>query len=230
METKDSKHKDDLFEESFSKLSETQQKILRAAQAEFGELGLQGARMQRIADRAGLNKALLHYYFRSKEALYALTIKSIAVQVWGSFAEQMQDRPADINAREIIKTLVSVFINTLKNHQYLPRIMVRELTEGGTIALPILQNIIKNVVATPQGFAGMLMKEMDRGRIKKIELPHIMINILGMCISTFIFKPALQAIAPELGVTIEYDDKFFQARITAITETICDGIIVKENP
>ena len=47
----------------------TEQLILQAAQAVFLEKGLAGARMQEIADRAGINKALLHYYFRSKEKL-----------------------------------------------------------------------------------------------------------------------------------------------------------------
>ena len=55
----------------------TQQKILVAAQIEFCEKGFDGARMQSIAMRAGVNKALLHYYFRSKEMLFEITLKRV---------------------------------------------------------------------------------------------------------------------------------------------------------
>ena len=51
-------------------ISETEQKILDAAKQVFLVKGLAGARMQEIADEAGINKALLHYYFRSKEKLF----------------------------------------------------------------------------------------------------------------------------------------------------------------
>ncbi|MCB0293033.1 MAG: helix-turn-helix transcriptional regulator, partial [Calditrichaeota bacterium] len=50
--------------------SETERKIVEAASTVFLEKGKTGARMQAIADRAGINKALLHYYFRSKDRLY----------------------------------------------------------------------------------------------------------------------------------------------------------------
>ncbi len=52
------------------KSSETEKKIINAATAVFMEKGKDGARMQEIADKAGINKALLHYYFRSKEKLF----------------------------------------------------------------------------------------------------------------------------------------------------------------
>ena len=48
----------------------TEQKILLAAKKIFVEKGLEGARMQEIANEAGINKALLHYYFRSKDKLF----------------------------------------------------------------------------------------------------------------------------------------------------------------
>lgn len=46
---------------------DTDSKMLEAAKRVFAQMGLDGARMQKIADEAGINKALMHYYFRSKE-------------------------------------------------------------------------------------------------------------------------------------------------------------------
>ncbi|MEZ4979992.1 MAG: helix-turn-helix domain-containing protein [Saprospiraceae bacterium] len=53
----------------------TEEKIIQAAKSAFLEHGMAGARMQDIADRAGINKALLHYYFRSKEKLFEIIFK-----------------------------------------------------------------------------------------------------------------------------------------------------------
>ncbi|RAI02165.1 TetR family transcriptional regulator [Acuticoccus sediminis] len=53
----------------------TQARILEAARQEFAENGLQGARMEAIASRAGCNKALIHHYFQSKDALFAIVLE-----------------------------------------------------------------------------------------------------------------------------------------------------------
>ena len=53
-----------------------EEKILQAAQTVFQQRGLPGARMQEIADLAGINKSLLHYYFRSKEKLFAHVLEN----------------------------------------------------------------------------------------------------------------------------------------------------------
>ena len=58
----------------------TEDKIFDSAMKEFLEKGFNGARMQAIADEAGINKALLHYYFKSKEVLYKEVFKKVFVE------------------------------------------------------------------------------------------------------------------------------------------------------
>src|SRR5690349_22190096 len=58
----------------------TQDRILDAARKVFVRKGMAGARMQDIADEAGINKALLHYYFRSKEKLFEQIFKELSFQ------------------------------------------------------------------------------------------------------------------------------------------------------
>ena len=57
--------------------SNTEQIILKAARKVFTHKGFDGARMQEIADEAGINKALLHYYFRSKDKLFEAIFKEV---------------------------------------------------------------------------------------------------------------------------------------------------------
>ena len=65
---------------------QTEEKIFEAATDVFIEKGMDGARMQEIADRAGINKALLHYYYRSKEKLFDAVFTIIAKQMLKRFA------------------------------------------------------------------------------------------------------------------------------------------------
>ncbi|HUB52038.1 MAG TPA: TetR family transcriptional regulator, partial [Terracidiphilus sp.] len=70
-------------------------RILEAAIAEFSENGLAGARTEQIAEAAGVNKALLYYYFEGKEALYAAAIESVADRALASsMAALSAKRPA----------------------------------------------------------------------------------------------------------------------------------------
>jgi AcrR family transcriptional regulator len=72
---------------------ETENQILDAARKVFQEKGLKGARMQEIADLAGINKAMLHYYFRSKDmlfqAIYAKAFEDISLMMNGIFQEEL---------------------------------------------------------------------------------------------------------------------------------------------
>ena len=67
---------------------ETKEKIIRVAHEVFLEKGLQGARMQEIADRAGINKALLHYYFRSKQSLFDAVFENVVKEVIPKFSKK----------------------------------------------------------------------------------------------------------------------------------------------
>ena len=64
----------------------TEEKIFEAATDVFVEKGLDGARMQDIADHAGINKALLHYYFRTKDKLFNAVFEMIAKKIFKKFA------------------------------------------------------------------------------------------------------------------------------------------------
>lgn len=73
-------------------IENAEQKILTAARNVFIRKGFAGARMQEIADEAGINKALLHYYFRSKEKLFEVIFKE-------SFGKLLPKGPKYFNSR-----------------------------------------------------------------------------------------------------------------------------------
>ena len=103
--------------------SSTEELILAAAQAVFLEKGLAGARMQEIADRAGINKALLHYYFRSKEKLSVLIINRAVGEL---LPRLMTILETDYDLFEKIRQLAREYVTFLSHNSFLPLFIVNE--------------------------------------------------------------------------------------------------------
>ena len=91
----------------------TEEKIYEAAKKVFLTKGLDGARMQEIADIAGINKALLHYYFRTKEKLYSEVVKNSASTF---FPQIMTILLSELPFEVKIWTIVDKYINFLQHN------------------------------------------------------------------------------------------------------------------
>ena len=181
----------------------TQQKILDAARTVFMKKGLAGARMQEIADEAGINKALLHYYFRTKEKLYYAileeafqTILPLVADVFNS-SETLEMK---------LNRLAAKYVDLLEEHRYLPLFVLNELQMNpGRISEFInlkkfvnLSNLKKQVQA-----------EYGLENINEGMLIHAFINFLSNMIFPFIARPIIQF---NLGITEELYREFLMAR------------------
>jgi len=85
----------------------TEEKIVEAARTIFIKKGLSGARMQEIADEAGINKAMLHYYFRSKDMLFEMIFRQSAQKL---FAKLNIIFDSDMSLFEKIEKFVGDYI------------------------------------------------------------------------------------------------------------------------
>src|SRR5512138_3043144 len=95
----------------------TEQRILDAARTVFVRRGTAGARMQEIAAEAGVNQALLHYYFRSKERLASAVFQQVATRV---FPVLLQVLGSEMTLDEKIERVVSLYIENLTPNPFLP--------------------------------------------------------------------------------------------------------------
>jgi TetR/AcrR family transcriptional regulator len=103
-------------------------KILSAARSEFAEKGFEGARVDEIARKACVNKAMLYYHVGDKKALYAEVLHGVI----GSVAELVEKKIGEAcNPEEKLRTYISVFNNAIRNNPEMPRIMMREIASGG---------------------------------------------------------------------------------------------------
>jgi AcrR family transcriptional regulator len=104
--------------------AETEQRILDAARTVFTRRGTAGARMQEIAQEAGVNQALLHYYFRSKERLAQAVFQQMAARL---FPALIQTLASDLTIDAKIDRLVAIYIENLTDNPFLPVYLLSEL-------------------------------------------------------------------------------------------------------
>ena len=98
----------------------TESKIIESAKDVFVEKGFAGARMQEIADKAGVNKALLNYYFRSKDKLYEAVFKHVLGRFMRAFADAARDTET---FRDFLKTFIYSYVDFEVNNPCIVRLM-----------------------------------------------------------------------------------------------------------
>jgi TetR/AcrR family transcriptional regulator len=164
----------------------TEQKILAAAKKVFLEKGMSGARMQDIADEAGINKAMLHYYFRNKEKLFDMIFHEAASQ----FLPQVNSIfESDGSLFEKIRMFCQAYIDTMLQNPYLPLFVLNEVNKQPHL-------FVKKMWGgqTPQigKFIAQVEEEVRKGTIRPVGPAHLLMNMLSMCIFPFIGKPLWQ--------------------------------------
>lgn len=107
------------------KKDSTEEKILEAAKTVFLAKGMDGARMQEIADEAGINKALLHYYFRSKERLFEAIFSHI---VKFAFPEITRIIASEEPVVVKIERVIDAYLGLLLKHPFIPGFIMKELS------------------------------------------------------------------------------------------------------
>ncbi|MBF9140362.1 TetR/AcrR family transcriptional regulator [Hymenobacter properus] len=195
----------------------TEELILEAAQAVFLEKGLAGARMQEIADRAGINKALLHYYFRSKEKLSAIiisrTIGIIMPRMMGVLA-------TDQDLFDKIREMVHTFIGFISRNSFLPLFVVNEINRNPHF---FFTSAIKQERTYLDKFRQQVDEAVAAGRIRPITATQLMMNMMSMLIFPFLGKPVFQA---GLGLSDEEFQQEMERRRTDVADFIIRSIQV----
>ena len=127
----------------------TRERLFAAAAAEFAARGFAGANVDRIADAARVNKAMLYYHFRSKAGLYGEILRDM----FGSVAARLDEAtPADADPPTRVRILVETIAHAAEARPHFPPIWLREIAEGGTHidkdTLTIVGRILGHTVVT----------------------------------------------------------------------------------
>ena len=192
--------------------------ILNAATDVFLEKGKDGATMQDIAARAGVNKALLHYYFRSKDRLYEKVFARQVDEFFGRFAELI---PQTDDIREFLESFVSNYIDRLVAHPQLPGFMLWEIKQGGATAGKLIRKKVFRGRKSGTPLDSVIQKAVRDGTIRPVDPANFILNLISMCIFPVVGRPVIEKILPEVRIT---SPEFLEKRKKEILALVWNGI------
>lgn len=196
----------------------TERIILEAAKKVFLQKGHSGARMQEIADEAGINKALLHYYFRSKDKLF----EAIFQDAFQNFIPQISGLiNSELPVIEKIWAFVDSYIDLLLKNPHVPIFILSELHHNPDR----LTQMFMNYGIQPSPFLSQLDAEINAGRIRPVNPRHLIVNMISMCVMPFAAGPILRGVL--FGNDEDEYQKFLLERKTEVTLIIMNAIKVQ---
>lgn len=180
------------MDKSDNQKQKTEELILEAAKKVFLQKGMHGARMQDIADEAGINKAMLHYYFRSKEKLFEI----IFLEMFGKLMPRVQEiLGSHRTVVEKLELFVESYLDLLLENPYVPIFIINEMHKNPDLLIQKLK--LNNGHGFPNlpEFLLQVQREVQEGKIRAVEPLQLMLNVVAMCVFPFLGKPMLQHIA-----------------------------------
>jgi len=167
----------------------TEEKILLSAQKVFHNKGFTGTRMQEIADVAGINKGLLHYYFKTKEKLFERVFTIALKQMLGKLNDAL-DKDTDLFSK--IRLLVDNYILVLSKNRFIPIFIFQEINRNPAFFDEKYKFYSK--LGVIKKFEKEIKSEIEKGNIIDISPKQLIINIISMSIFPFMAKPMAKSI------------------------------------
>lgn len=169
------------------------ERILNAAIAEFSRNGLAGARTEAIAASAGVNKALLYYYFHSKTELYAAALDACATQVLESALQSLEHEGSA--GERMLRTALNHFDRIASQHEYRQLINqeMARLREDGHDGIPTPLEKIFTVLT--QKMRRVLTDGMKTGELIRTDWTQVIYSGLGANIFYFLSAPVMRQVA-----------------------------------
>jgi len=198
--------------------TEKEKQILAVARDVFLEKGRQGARMQEIALRAGVNKALLHYYFRSKEHLYQRVFEAEITQFIHQILEAI---PEEGDFCQFLKIFIRSYIRRVAASPQLVRFVLWEMRDGYQVLHQVLQRVFNGDPVKNSPFLVRAQAAIAAGEIRAVDPFHLFLNVLSMCVYPFLMAPLLEQLVPTLDVD---DERFIDQRVEEIFNLLERGL------
>ncbi len=198
----------------------TETKILHAALEVFSHNGKDSTTMQQIATLAGVNKALLHYYFRTKESLYEkifdIILKKNIIHIIDSLEEQK-------TFLDTLTVFVSKYMDIFSQNPSLVSFFTRDVHATGTmIKKKIKQLVAEGHISPPQAVAKALENAIKRGEVTHCDPWDLMLTIIGACLYPFMAQPIIEAFAP-IGTDV-FSKEFIDKRKKSIVDMVYYGL------
>lgn len=193
----------------------TEEKIFNAARIVFQKKGFSGARMQEIADEAGINKAMLHYCFKNKELLFQAVFMNAFSQLAPQINEIFNSQDSIFDK---IRKFTRSYISFVMLNPYLPQFVIQEMNNNPEFVMSFLKNENR---PNPTLLIAQIEKEIADGIIKPINPKHLLMNMISMTVFPFAAQMMIKGM---LQISDTEFNAMMEERKTSIAEQIINSI------
>ena len=165
---------------------QTELLIKETAKSIFFKKGLLGATTQEIADEAGVNRALIHYYFRNREQLIETVLDEALNETREKIHTIFQSQEP---FKQKISKYLDIFIDRDVEYPYIQNFIITEMTRNPE-RMKELSSRKKNYMQ--KMMIPELKKEMAAGNVPSMDPDHFVVNLMSMCSYPLIAKPFIQ--------------------------------------
>lgn len=193
----------------------SKERIIKAAAQEFAEHGLAGARVDRIAEKAGANKAMIYYHFSSKEKLYQTIIEDHVNDIISSMKENIQSSQS---LEDLLAQMALTHATCFGANPVLQRIFLRELAQPEGPMLDVIVKLIKGS-KVPARIMELLREGKEKGELRDFDEKQALASFIGMNLGFYLIFPVSGKV---LGLTA--GKKFLEERQKAVVDIFLNGV------
>lgn len=197
----------------------TRGRIINAALEEFSQYGQAGARVDRIAKKAGINKAMIYYHFNSKENLYLEMIKSFFTKITREIDNRLNITGTAV---EILYGITEIYTHLLASHNPIRSILLRELANPDS---DIIEQIAEVMVDSrvSERLRAILQEGIDAGKLRPVNVRQAVVSFMAMNIGYFTIYPIADRV-----LQVENREQFIHERKEAVLDLFLNGIKAKQ--
>lgn len=195
---------------------ETKQRILDAAAELFGERGKTAVSTAEIAKKAAINKAMIFYYFGSKEKLYQAALRAWFSDLTGTVLEKLSGTEPGL---PMIEAFVRAHIGYLLKRPSMVKLVIRELLSHDSSPNPLLSEGMGGFLTIRDKLFESFLIAKARGEIRDVDPIHTAVNIISMDIFFFLGKPIVKMINSDVDL-----NEFGRNRVNHIIDLLMNGL------
>ena len=197
----------------------SKERIINAALDEFGQHGLAGARVDRIAHKAGLNKAMIYYHFNSKENLYREMIKSFFTNITGEIKQNLKTTGT---AAELLLSIAEVYTRIFSKNQQIRSILLHELANPDSDIMENIASILTESNISLE-LRSLLKEGVDKGVLRPVDIRQAVVSFLAMNLGYFIIYPITDRV-----LQVEDRQTFIKERKEAVLDLFLNGMKARQ--
>lgn len=201
--------------------ADTEARIFDAALSVFARKGRDGARLQEIADEAGIHRPLLHYYFRSKQQLY----EAVARRMFEQFMSTFDAPPGDGAFSDTLKAFIDHYVDTVNSHQHMANWLVAENIAGSPLLGQMLAEAFQTEGSPQRAMEQSIERAIQTGEIRPVDAKQFMLTVVSACVFFFVALPTVKMMNP---LAREDFEAFVELRKEHVFEVLYFGLASRE--